>query len=314
MTQPYEPSQPYLPPLVPSDNPAVPQKSSARKTLFIWLILVVLFIALYQVFSVPSHAPPTHAPESDFDWGAFATSWLPLVALVLFFVFFFRMFRGSRLVNSRLEPGQLAAVDGDLARARQIYLEVAKLYAKQPSYGANARCNAAVIALFQGDFDVARDELIAVDKTPGLFFGDGIRLYASLTLARLFAVTGDTERANAWLASSQSRLERNVANRLQFLASMHITRAILALRGGRADEAAQILERDWLRIIRACDHNDRQLALTLRAFLAAQSPRDAGAATPWLVAARSLGPTEIGYATKSWPELRTFVEHNAAAA
>src|SRR5689334_14095405 len=57
---------PYLPPLEPTDNK--PAKRRGIRTLVLWVLLVLMFVSIYQLLSVPtrpSHAHLTCPPAAD---------------------------------------------------------------------------------------------------------------------------------------------------------------------------------------------------------------------------------------------------------
>jgi len=87
--------------------------SNSVKTIILWVVLIVLFVAFYQVFQ---HAPSDGAaPEpvsertghAESAWSSVVLQWLPIVFLFLFFVFFLRALQkrhaasheGARLLN-----------------------------------------------------------------------------------------------------------------------------------------------------------------------------------------------------------------------
>src|SRR5688572_25284486 len=98
----------YLPPLSPTTNR---QARSAKKTLLLWAVLIVLVIAVYQLFlPAPGVAePPVEDSGWSFGWGA-----LPLPAVLLFLWW---QLRRSAQFNRGVEPGMIALADGELARA-----------------------------------------------------------------------------------------------------------------------------------------------------------------------------------------------------
>lgn len=66
--------------------------TKATKTFILWVVLITLFFAFYQIFSLPpgeaAATATTTAPQPL--WMSALTNWLPIVFLFLFFVFFMR--------------------------------------------------------------------------------------------------------------------------------------------------------------------------------------------------------------------------------
>ena len=61
---------PYLPPPEPTDN-TLPKKSALR-TLVLWLVLICMFIAIYQLFG---SSPPQHATAARDCSGCSSPLW-----------------------------------------------------------------------------------------------------------------------------------------------------------------------------------------------------------------------------------------------
>src|SRR5262245_59211297 len=104
-----EANPPFLPPSEPSDNPAVsPQqkKSKAKKTIALWVLLIVMFISIYQLFSGPTQGHGRAAPrcpEPSFWSGDYVLFGLPILVTVALFLLMRRAVRGNTLYSVRCE-------------------------------------------------------------------------------------------------------------------------------------------------------------------------------------------------------------------
>jgi hypothetical protein len=304
----------YLPPPEPVDNPPAQPKRSAGKTIALWLVLIVIFLAIYQlVGSSPAQhgAPRDAAPQqSTLDLVA-AIAWRawPLALMALFIWWVQRQLRGGSKLNERLEPGQLAAADGDFARAVAVFREVAELYRGQATYFAACRLHVALSLERLGELDAATDELIQVERGAGLLYGSDVRLSAAIHLARLFALRGELEAAAKWATDARRRL-RKASSRLWAAAQLHVAEAVLLARSAPTVEALRFLESAWARVEESLSVTAMRPVWLLRAFLVAQEtgPRDHGTAEPWLRMLRTARPGELAYLSSRWPELRAFME------
>jgi len=301
---------PYLPPSEPSDNP-VQQKKKARKTIFLWLLLIVMFVAIYQLFSAPpsSHphrvALPTCAPPET-SWWSSLVGFVPVVALAGLFIWFLRrQLSGGNKLNLKLEPGLFAIADGDLGRAVDVFAAVAHEYRKATGYAGVAKLSLATAYMYQGQLHKAIETTVEVERSPGLMFGSELRAIAASSLATLHALRGDVDAATRWCDDARKRLARGT-NRSYSAASLRLAEIFTLARSGKLDETARALDRDRGRLENALTATTLRRAWLLRAF-AASSDGARGSVEPWLTMARSGRKGELAWIGAEWPELAAFI-------
>ncbi len=301
---------PYLPAAEPSDNP--PQKTkSARKTIVLWILLIVMFVAIYQFLSpAPTphhvhHAPPPSPPDSA--WHSALVSFLPALTLAALFIWFLRrQFRGGAKLNAKLEPGLLALADGDLGRAADVFAAVAREYRKQTSYAAVAKLSLATALMRQSELQKAIEATIEVERAPGLFFGSELRASAAVQLGLLYALRGQLDAATRWCDDARKRLGRS-HNRTHTAALLRVAEIAVLTRANQRDAAARAYDRDARRLEEALSVSRLRLVWLMRAFVAS-ADGGRGSVEPWLTLARSGRKGELGWLGTDWPELRAFID------
>jgi hypothetical protein len=309
---------PYLPAAEPTDNP---KEKIGAKRILLWLLLVLVFVSIYQLFAGPS--PPqrtTQLPTPVHEVSFFTLlcgSWLPMLAqfgvfywLALSFVRW--QLRGGARLNAKLEPGHIALADGDMQLAVEVYRRVAQDYRRQRHYAALANLSLAEAYIRQGEFDAAIGVLRVADKTRNLMFGSNIRVMVATDLCLIYALRGDLNAAMRWLEDARRRLARSKEVRHFNAALLRLTEATVLCRAGKHEEAKRILDSDWPRLESALFSSVMRRAWLLRAFLAGSDPtRMSG--EPMLTVLRSARKNELEWMGKEWPELRTFlVTHDLA--
>ncbi|HEX6836507.1 MAG TPA: hypothetical protein VF334_08030 [Polyangia bacterium] len=298
---------PYLPPAEPTDNPAA--KKSGRKTLLVWLLLVMMFVAIYQLMSVPTPHHVAHAapPPRDDTWSSLAFGVLPALGVVVLFIMFLRMqLRGGGKLNAALEPGNLALADGDLGRAADVFAAVAHQYRKQTTYAAVAKLSLSTALMRQGELARATDAAVEVERAPGLLFGGDVRTMAAIHLGMLYALRGELDAAGRWCDDARRRLPRG-HNRTLSAALLRIAEILVLARSGKRDDAARALDRDWHRLEEALTVASMRKAWLVRAWCAAADP-SRGSVEPWLTMARAGRKGELRWLGAEWPELRAFLD------
>lgn len=301
---------PYLPPVAPSDNLAVAKGTSPKKTVVIWLLLIVMFVAIYNVMAAhPAHKTAHEtAHESTSSWTSLdLTSWIIPLGCIAFIVWIFRQLRVSKGYHAATNAASLAIADGDLDRALRGFKEVVERNRGNQHVHA-ARVNVAWMLQRLGRFDEEREVLLEVERSPGLVYGSEQRMYAAIYLARHFALRGDVDRAEKWIADAKRRRERNPDCALFVVAQMRVTEALLLARRERPDDALAILEKDWPRLEAGLTASILKHVHVLRAFLLAHTGgvRDDGISAQWLAKARPLRLDEIAYLWKEWPALQQW--------
>lgn len=113
------------------------------KVIGLWVILIVLFVAFYQIFSGPPGATPTPRQQENVSTFAQMGTWLPIVMLVafgLFFVFFARR-------NSPLNDGVKLLGQGRYVQALEVFESFRKAFSNQPAGAYN--CGVARLHLWK---------------------------------------------------------------------------------------------------------------------------------------------------------------------
>src|SRR5262249_12295981 len=161
-----------------------------------------MFVAIYNLFSTaPSGSRPAPAASSS---PPASDGWLwPLGAAALiagFVIYVRRLIKGGDKLNLALEPGLLALADGDGRRAIGVFREVAGRYPRGSNHAAVAQFNLVEALTRSGELDRAAEEAIALERGAGLLFGSDVRLGAGVDLARVFALRGELDLADRWIA------------------------------------------------------------------------------------------------------------------
>ncbi len=169
--------------------------SQAWKTIILWVVLIVLFVAFYNVFQ---HRPeagdaPVAAPATQTDLTGLAAQWLPIVFLFLFFVFFMRA----------LQKRHAASHEGARLLAQGRYLQALEhfeKYRRQQAKQAAGPFNSGVARLQLWKLDEAVADLEAAEKLGGgrhAQLGPLLQEHLALSLALL----GRSDDARRRLAS-----------------------------------------------------------------------------------------------------------------
>src|SRR6266542_5127323 len=205
-------NEPFLPPRQHSDYNAVqPAPKQAKRTLLLWLLLIVMFLGIYWLFNDPKPhrraAPPRDASCAPCEKSNPLYPWLPSLGFG-FLIFFFlrRQFRGGTKFNERLEPGLLALADGSFAQAAELLRAVEAQYTKNTSYAAAAALSLADAQIHQGALAQAIQTLARAERGAGLMYGSDVRIQAAIDLTRAYALRGETEVAERWAADVRKRL------------------------------------------------------------------------------------------------------------
>lgn len=302
---------PYLPPPEANENPPVAKKS-AKRTLLLWIVLIAMFMAIYQFLGTtpPSHhvvhAPPPPPAHPDPLWNALV-GFLPSFALIALFVLYLRrQFKGGSKLNAKLEPGNLALADGDLGRAADVFAAVAHEYRKQTSYAAAAKLSLSTALMRQGELQRAIEAAIEVERAPGLLSTGDTRTIACTHLALLYALRGQLDAATRWCEAARRRLPRG-QTRTYTAALLRVAELVTLARSGQSADATRAFDRDAGRLEEALPVTSVRKAWLLRAFLAASDGTRA-TVEPWLTLARSGRPRELRWLATEWPELRAFLD------
>jgi hypothetical protein len=280
-------------------DPPTPPKSGGltqgQKTAILWLVLIMMVVSIYQIFTPPH---PAHGPQPERDWTG-PLSILPLAALIIgWFVWV-----GRRTARFNRENGEGIALlnKGASAQAAAAFEALVPRYKKR-NLRTVARHNAGVARLREGKLDRAIELLTLVvnDKQ-----APNLKASAAIELASACALAGRLEEADTWLATAEGAGNANRHNLVW-------PRALVNARHGRYAELARMLESHWRELENTLSGEVLRRLTVLRAFAvaSAEGPRGAGVAEPLLLRLRPSVPGEYAWLAGQWPELGAFLETN----
>jgi hypothetical protein len=313
-------NEPFLPPREATANPPAadaPQKkrASTRKTFFVWLLLILMFVGVYQLFSGPQ---PRHVSDANdlcpkpSAWSSLSVSWgAPIGLAMLFYYFLLRAMRGNNQYAERCEPAQLAFADGDFARAAEEYRGLVKHYKGKVSTESLSSISLGQALVHQGALREAAEAFITGERGAGLLYGAEARLIAAVELARLYALEGRLDVARKWSEDARKKLSRT-GYRLVRASSLRIVDALIAARAGEPERAATLLDGEWHRFEQWLPTAQMREAWLLRAFVSDGGQR--GQAETWLRLLRSGRRGQLDFMGVQWPELQAFLAANDLAA
>lgn len=290
-------------PWAPVEAPPQAQaRNSAGKTIIVWAVLVVLFLAIYALISGPEDPRARIGYSGWWIGGAAVAAALAMLVLLLLFV------RGAKQFNQAQAPALEALAERDHALAAELFAKLARRYRTKPQFAAFARHNHGIALLRGGDSATAAGILRAVEGDVKLTMFPGIRRLAAIQLARCFALGGDVAKANEWLAIIKKR-GTGLDNPVHDRALVDGLEGLVLCREGKLDEAQRHYEQAWNRMTENLPMRQMTEPLLLRAYAIsmASGPRDAGGAEPYLRMLRSTPSRDLEWLTKHWPELQTFV-------
>ena len=284
-----------------------PPRSAALRTVGIWAVLVILFVAIYALIGSESPYPYVRVGYSGWWIVGAMVATLALVVLAVAV-----MFGGAKKFNEEQSVALEMIAEGKYEQAAEAFGAIAKRYRSKPSFAAVATYNRGYALLRAGDTERAAGILLAVERTANLKLAVNVRKLAALQLARCFAYGGDVAKARTWLEFVKKH-GAGMPEPVHDKAMLDALEGLVLCREGKFAEARAHFDQGWHRI-----SHYLQLALMtevwlMRAYAVAgtSSPRDAGAIEPHL---RMLRGADLQRYTKHWPELATFVTTQLSAA
>jgi hypothetical protein len=300
---------PFLPEPEPQQTP--PQSSGqGMKTLALWLVLIILFLVIWQFLGPGPEQGAPATPEAPKETTSFGwLSFLPLVVVVVLLAFFFRTYRVAVGFNVAQEPARRASAERRFADAAKSYVEVAERYRKQPLYALAARYAAAVSTLASGDLHQARTLFADIERNKTFLFTSSVRLQAAIQLAAVNALLGETDVGERWAAEARRRLAKTEEDRLSAAALLCWAEAMLLVRRGKSKEGVALLEKNWMSLREVLSANQLRVVEVVRAFAeSAGGPREYGPVGDRLVRIEPVTPGEFAFLGACWPEMRSFLE------
>lgn len=282
--------------------PQPPAPSSARRTLVVWAVLVVMFLVIYTMLS---RTEPTGATARS----GYSGWWIVVagvVGIVVSLVYISFRFSGFEKLHAALGEGLDASARGDFARAAELYAARAATTRGKPEQTALALYSCGYALLRAGRSEEAVGALLGAERLPTLATV-GIRRIVATELVRAFVIGGDLDKASRWLDSVRARPLSGDRVHQQTLEDA--AAGLLLCRQGKFEDALALYERRWRFLEAYLPVRQMEEAWLLRAFALTMTsgPRAAGVAEPWLRMIRGLPPGAFDWLTERWPELATFV-------
>jgi len=298
---------------LPSPPPPPQKPRSGRRTLILWVVLLVFFIALYNLFQPSGPTRPDRLAEPatiGFGWWAMIAAGLVGAALPAALLWW--QFSRGRSFNALQAPALEQLGDGNYARAADMFGEVARSFRGRLNYHAVAAFNQGYALVRAGDSAAAAGVLIGVERTPSLGTS-GVRELAAFELARAFAIGGDVDKAAVWIAASRDRM--GVVDQQMNRARFHAVEVLVLCRQAKLTEALALCEREWARLETYLPIRQMRELCLLRAFALAStsSPREAGAADAWLRWHQGMPAGSLAWMYPHWPELAAFAASKGLA-
>jgi hypothetical protein len=300
--------KPYLPQQqVDQHQPA----RSAGKTVILWLLLILMFVAIYQVFS---SAPPPRGetPPS----GGVSAGWIigggALSVVIAVFAYLSWVSRSVRRYNDESAEALRLLSRSDLGAALKQFEALAARWKRPRSIRAVARHNVAWALLRSGELARAIDAYSEIERTGVVAGIGGVWHNVACHLAIAHALSGDLDTAQQWLDEAVKRIGQGGDTRhLRGVAALG--RAIIECRRGGGAGVARELERDWAEFESALTGEILRPLRLVRAFAVAHDGglRGQGTVEMLVVPLRGGPPGELAFLGQSWPEMKGFLTAHA---
>src|SRR5262249_22249222 len=171
--------------------------SQPRKTLILWLLLIVMFLAIYHLFHSRAPARGHARPGSSASW---PFTWTTIVPVVLVGGLMFLAFRRRTRFNRENAEGVALLNKGAVNRAAEIFEGLVTRYRWPRDLRSTARFNAGIAQLRLGQLARARELLTPIAKGNA----DTLSAAAAAELAAVLALAGQVDEAAAWLAKAEA--------------------------------------------------------------------------------------------------------------
>lgn len=306
-------------------TPATPQKKGGgKKALFLWVILIVMFLSIWQ-FLTPAERTPraddvarvhdTAAACSSPLWSSALPVLLPLAFVFLICFLLFRAYRQNDTFNLAQEPGRMAMAHRRFAEAVDHFRATVPRFAKQPAYRAIAMLNLADALLRAGRFEEAIAGFAEIERARTMRLGSTVRMRIATQTALVHALQGNIPVAERWLQDARVRLAKNRDDRIAHAAHLCLAESVVSARKGDAAGAVAQLEARWLELRYAFTADLFRVAEVVRAFAETQQGmRASNAAGERLIRIEPVLKGEFAFLGAAWPEMQMFLAaHDVAA-
>jgi hypothetical protein len=302
-------ARPFLP---EPDPPEPPKKSNAKRTLLLWVLLIFIFLAIWQFLSPSTPQPhasqPRMCPCNENGWTSSAWYSLPTVGVFVMVFLIMRQFRAPLAFNASQEGAMLAFAQRRFAEAAELYRSAAATLLKTPLYQAVGNYNLAYAELWAGRLEDAIKILARVERTLGSPRATGVRFLAANSLVLANGLAGDLDTAERWADDTRKRIAKTADSRLNAGAQLCLGEAVVALRRGRVADALTSLESNWLSLRQGLNANSMRVAEILRAFAEAHAGvREYNTVGERLIRVEPVATHEFAFLGVRWPAMQEFL-------
>ena len=296
--------------------PASPQKGRA-KTLVLWVILVVMFLTIWQFLTPTERTPATSdlVPVQAHDAAAAAPTWatfvptvLPLLVVVLIVFLFLRAYRQNDTFNLSQEPGRMAMAHRRFAEAVDHFRATVQRFSMQPAYRAVAMLNVGDALVRAGRFDEAIAHYAEIERSRTLKLGTTVRMRIATQAALIHGLRGNIPVAEQWLQDARVRLAKNKDDRIGHAAHLCLAESVVSARKGDPAGAVAQLQARWLELRYAFTADLFRVVEVVRSFAETQNGmRASNAAGERLIRIEPVLKGEFAFLGVAWPELQMFL-------
>jgi hypothetical protein len=304
---------------LPEPDPVPPSrtKRTAARTLFLWVLLIIMFLAIWQFLQPSGQAHPQPAlpacePQA---WSTNLFTFVPIVLGGLFFWWFFHTYRQSLDFNLSQERARMALAEGHVREAIDALSRLATAHARRPAYESAALVSLAHAQLWAGRFDDAIATLSRIEKTRRVIGASQPRTLAAAHLAFAYAIGGQLDAADRWAGEVRARLAKNRDDRLLVGAHLRLAEATVAIRRGDVERGAAMLDERWSLLREALSARAMRVAEIIRAFAdAGGGVREYHRVGERLVRIEPTSPGEMAFLGARWPQMNGFLAAHGLAA
>ncbi len=289
---------------LPQPPPPQPVANRAKRTLLLWVVLIALFILIYNfIDATPHHGQQPPPPPAGYSgWWI----WIAALAGLVPLAYVLWQFGHSTEFNALQTPALEALADSKYSEAAKLFGALAQRFKMRAQLRSVAAFNQGYALIRCGEAAAAVGALLWVERSPSLQRG-GVRQLAAIELARAFAIGGDLDKARRWITSARER-PAGTADPTNAAARLEATELLLLCREGKHDEAVRLCEQQWPRFESHLAITQMREVWLLRAFAVAATtgPRDGGTVDAWLGFLRGAPAGSLAWLTERWPELAAF--------
>jgi hypothetical protein len=292
-------------PILPASRARALFRGSVGAVFGLWLLLIVMFVAIYLLLRPGGDdTPPPANASGAHTWSEpVLVTFAPMVWVVLV-VFFVAVTKRFNTANS---AGLQALAEGDFARAESEFGALVKRFRWLGTLGGVARFNLGLARLFVGKLDDAIERFGAIETRASIATMN-LRPSTACHLAIAYALRGQLDVARTWLAEAEKRVEKS-PQRSALTGLVAFGQAIIEIREGRDQEVLRWLEPRWRGLEGGLTGGTMRSFTVLRAFATARAggEREVGAAERILHALDPIRPGEFAMLEAGWPEMQRFL-------